>query len=243
MRYFLWLIAVLVALPMYAADYNESVAAISYNPSRLGSYSHLKVVNKATFTGGIDAQTNKADVNIMSSGALEITGNTDRVCTADNSSACNQIEKIGAMASEENCTSLSDLCASTDRGASLVTATSSVTQKNSLPYVETADLPDIKTSEDFPNNTGVDINMAGGDLTSDSRVFVRQLSGNLTKINLNVGTLIMNSGKTISVEGTGVSLELGDTTINSPGGNSSSQFSWQERIDDKGDKAKILAFK
>ncbi len=51
MRYFL--LGCLLAAVMPAFSYNETVAAISYNPSRMGAYTHLKVARKAILKGGL----------------------------------------------------------------------------------------------------------------------------------------------------------------------------------------------
>ncbi len=53
-------------------SYNESVAAISFNPSRLGAYTYLKAVSNATLAGGLDTQTNNVEMNIKSKGTVTL---------------------------------------------------------------------------------------------------------------------------------------------------------------------------
>ncbi len=69
---------------------NESVAAISFNPSRLGAYTHLKAVSKATLTGGVDTTTNSTDMNIKSQGTVSISDtNGDHTCVENSCSKGN----------------------------------------------------------------------------------------------------------------------------------------------------------
>ena len=53
MKYLLTL-AICMCTALSAFARNESVSAISYNPSRLGAYSHLKAVSKAVIPGGVN---------------------------------------------------------------------------------------------------------------------------------------------------------------------------------------------
>ncbi|MBP5430540.1 MAG: hypothetical protein J6Y25_06690 [Elusimicrobiaceae bacterium] len=53
MRY--WAAIVCVLFAGTAFGYNESVSAISYNPSRTGVYKKLTIVNKGTLAGGLEA--------------------------------------------------------------------------------------------------------------------------------------------------------------------------------------------
>ncbi len=58
MRYWAAMICILFA--GVAFGYNETVSAISYNPSRTGVYTKFKVLKKATFKGGLE--TNQINV-------------------------------------------------------------------------------------------------------------------------------------------------------------------------------------
>ncbi len=67
-----------------AFSYNESVAAISFNPSRLGAYTHLKAVTKAKLAGGLDTNQNEAVLNIKSKGTVTLQDdNTDHACSLE----------------------------------------------------------------------------------------------------------------------------------------------------------------
>ncbi len=249
MRYFLLFIAIMWVLPVYGANENESVAAISYNPSRLGAYSHLKIAQKAQLSG-IDS-TN-ADVNVMSTGTVEIT-NSGQSCNSPAGVAnCYTVTKVLSMAKRENCSEYSDLCSGSGAfNASLGTEANTVVQgkSSSSAYLLKSNLSDIATSDSFPTtNAGTTINMKGGSLTASgsSSVFVNQITGTLSNVKLDAlssGTIIVNDDKSIKVEGSSASFKLGDITITAPGGASSGSFSWQERHDHNGAKVKVLAFR
>ena len=55
MRYILGLVMLACVMPVCGQNYNESVAAISFNPSRTGAYEYLKIIKNAKLPGGIDA--------------------------------------------------------------------------------------------------------------------------------------------------------------------------------------------
>lgn len=73
-RFLLFLLLSVSSVGVFA--YNESVAAISYNPSRLGAYTHLKVVDQATIKGGIgETSEYKPEINVKSKHAVSIQHN------------------------------------------------------------------------------------------------------------------------------------------------------------------------
>lgn len=96
MRYLLGLCLLVVTVPVLG--YNEVVSAISYNPSRLGAYTHLKVAEKATLKGGLRADTidvlrnvqirdlsctqDVAECRLNRIGTVELFGNADTVRTS-----------------------------------------------------------------------------------------------------------------------------------------------------------------
>ncbi len=62
MRYLMLLVCLASFTSAYA--YNEMVSAIAYNPSRLGAYSYLKVLKKATFKAGLGTTGNLTEINL-----------------------------------------------------------------------------------------------------------------------------------------------------------------------------------
>ena len=248
MRYFLVGFAVLFAVSAWAADvsYNESVAAISYNPSRLGAYSHLKIAQKAVLKGGIDAQTNSADVNIITKGTVNISGGPD--CTGSN--ACHQVESVVPMAGETGCAGFSDNCNENDFTATLQTDSGTRVHGGSTAYETT--LPNIGDSSyevTFPSATGTNVELSAGTFTmgGDAKLFVKTLDATLTQAYLNIGTLIMN-GSTFEVKGSSPTFKIGKTSIKIKAGEdkncgNSCVFSWRTRIDAQGKKATVLTIK
>lgn len=63
------LFGVLLGCAAYAA---ETVSSVSFNPSRMGEYTYLKVSDKATLSGGLSATT----VNISSGGTVTMNADT-----------------------------------------------------------------------------------------------------------------------------------------------------------------------
>lgn len=248
MRYFLLFITVVCAVPVYAV--NESVASISYNPSRLGAYSHLKVAKKAQLSG-IDA-TN-ADVNITSVGTVEMT-NSRSQCNSNadvSQGKCDKVTTVLSMANRNNCGNYSDFCTNSDKSASLSTESNTVVQRKtvegSVNYLAANGLPDIATETQIPDSSiGTTVNVTGGILNatgSSSKVFVHQISGTLSNITLDAlssGTIILNQNKEITVTD---EFKLGNITIVPPGNApASGHFRWKERSDEYGSYGKVLTF-
>lgn len=65
-RIILVLAVAVLGVAAYAA---ETVSSVSFNPSRMGEYTYLKVSDKATLSGGLNATT----VNIASGGTVTMT--------------------------------------------------------------------------------------------------------------------------------------------------------------------------
>lgn len=254
MRYCLLFITVVCALPVYAV--NESVAAISYNPSRLGAYSHLKVAKKAQLSG-MDA-TN-ADVNITSVGTVEMTNSRSQCnSNADISQGnCDKVTTVLSMASRTGCSAYSDFCSNADKSASLSTGSNTVVQRKtvegSVNYLATSDLPDIATEVSIPSSMGTTVNVTGGTLNatgSSSKVFVNQITGTLANIKIDAlssGTIILNeknaANQNNKIEVTD-EFKLGNITIVPPGNApASGLFRWKERSDEYGSYGKVLTFR
>lgn len=68
-RIILVLIGAVLGVAAYAA---ETVSSVSFNPSRMGEYTYLKVSDKVTLLGGLEAAT----VNIASGGTVTMTADS-----------------------------------------------------------------------------------------------------------------------------------------------------------------------
>ncbi len=247
MRYFLLCAAVLGAGALYAQNYNETVAAISYNPSRFGAYSHLKIAKEATLTG-VDAQTNSADVNIMTKGTVLISGGPD--CTGTNE--CHQIDSVVPMAGEVGCSDFSDNCGENDFTATLQINSGTLVQGGDTPYTE--DVGNIEADGDdeykvsFPSIDGTKLYLAPQSVDSEeseltgSNIYVKEFK-NLDDANkkLEVDTLIMQEGTKIILPCSESGLSIGETNIDCGSWNKNEEIGWRDRIDDNGTKAKILS--
>ncbi len=62
MRYLMLLVCLVSFTSAYA--FNEVVSAIAYNPSRLGAYSYLKILQKASFKAGLGTTGNLTEINL-----------------------------------------------------------------------------------------------------------------------------------------------------------------------------------
>lgn len=259
MRYFLAGFVMMFTVSVWAADasYNESVAAISYNPSRLGAYSHLKIAQKAVLKGGIDAQTNSADVNILTKGTVNVQDGPD--CTDSN--ACHELGSVVSMAGEDGCANFSAHCGENDFAATLITDSDTLVHGGNVTYSNIT-LPEIvATGSDqesydvnFPlipgtTNTeipGTNLNLSAGAFTmgANTKLFVKTLNATLTNAHLDIGTLVMN-GSTFEVKGDNPTFKIGKTSITAGTKNcgNSCAFSWKTRIDNFGKKANVLAIK
>lgn len=103
------LLFILCLCAMGAFAYNEAVAAISYNPSRLGAYTYLKAVKEANLAGGLDMNTaalaNEKALHIRSQGTVRMTRSSYETCTNDqcNHSSIDKIENIKPITQFNRC--------------------------------------------------------------------------------------------------------------------------------------------
>ncbi len=229
MRYFYMLAVLFVAGVVQAQNYIDSEAAISYNPSRLGAYSHLKVVKQAQLTG-LDA-TN-ADVNIMSTGTVTLQS----ACSGTSCPASQTITHILPMPAVASCSG-SDFCAADD-DANYQTKLNTTTDAVVGSTVDTATLGDIASNDNnvaFPSAASLTVvTVKGGSFTDNGNAFVNTLTADVTKLTLQLNKLIMNNGTTINATS---SVSLGGKSVGTPG---SRNLYWDERTDTSGKKAKVL---
>lgn len=186
-------LGLLVLLVMCAASgfaRNESVSAISFNPSRLGAYTYLKVVNTATFAGGVDTKSNLAELNIQSSGTVKLhdANASDHLCANGNCSPVinnptgnlNSIDSLLPTCSG-TCTTAADM-----RGAVLKKASSS-------PADNGYDVNAEKQPTDA-DAQGTTIVFNGGTFsaTRDSYIHKFELNDSLTKLRIVADNLTVN---------------------------------------------------
>lgn len=184
-------LGLLVLLVMCAASgfaRNESVSAISFNPSRLGAYTYLKVVNTATFAGGVDTKSNSAELNIQSSGTVKLhdANASDHLCANGKCSPVinnptgnlNSIDSLGPTCSG-TCTTGADM-----QGAVLKKASSSPADNG---Y-------DVNAENQPTDAQGTTIVFNGGTFraTRDSYIHEFELNDSLTKLSIVADNLTVN---------------------------------------------------
>lgn len=169
MRYFLVGFAMVFATYAWAdeVELNESVAAISFNPSRMGTYSHLKIAQEATFLGGLDACTLK---NGACTSTAKVNINAPYTVTIEGGSQ-------GEIKTVEPASDATTTATTTKLKTNQFTQVyKSLTQNTSVTWPDGT----IETNSEWPGNnmTGVNINMYGGKLGTEgqnSQVFVNKL--------------------------------------------------------------------
>lgn len=165
-----------------AFAYNESVAAISYNPSRLGAYQYLKAVQKATLRGGLQVEEN-ASMSVRATGSVvlkeEESANecTLTKCSNDSSSGnLNQITKIAPATGDNVGTYVNS--------SAIVQKISSVQPITSYQYDGTAQ-PDAEQ--------GTDVKMNGGSLEASQDSFINKLEATADKLNIEATSIQINN--------------------------------------------------
>lgn len=132
MRYLILCGALLAAIP--ACAYNEALSAISYNPSRMGAYTHLKVAQTATLGGGLKVLNTTAGLNFRSVSGIELDDSANtRSCADATCATVNEITEIkpeGFNASDQCDTAHGRTCATS------VVAQKVLVQKNATSPVE-----------------------------------------------------------------------------------------------------------
>ncbi|MBR5151719.1 MAG: hypothetical protein IKW71_02680 [Elusimicrobiaceae bacterium] len=93
MKYLLTL-AICMCTALSAFARNESVSAISYNPSRLGAYSHLKAVRSAIIPGGVNWSGRVVNISSQNTVAFRDEQNAHKCTTKPCQSNINTIKNI-----------------------------------------------------------------------------------------------------------------------------------------------------
>ena len=181
-----------------AFAYNESVAAISYNPSRLGAYQYLKAVQTATLGGGLEIDKD-ATMNVQAQGTVSLTDtDNDNKCieghcsVADSNGNINQITTIAPAGSE---------------GDNVNTSVNSlaIMQKISTDHP----ILNYQYTDAGDSDKGTAVNMDGGALTATGDSFINQLSATANKLDIKATTSIQINNDAVADD----TLKLGTITL------------------------------
>ena len=233
MRSFLCICLCAVALPVLA--YNEIVPAISYNPSRLGSYTHLKAVETATLKGGLkvvgteeSTDEHRPTINIFKQVTLQ-----DDKHSASSSFNENNVNKITTVGDSES---------------TVVTKQSGGILQGKSGTLYAANGYNGTTNS---MNSGLSVTVhPGGTLktksTDDNNYsYIGSVTPTnpLDELNLNIDTNTLQLLGTNTITVSADSYTIGGVTIHKPVGWTVSKYSFEERVDDKGTRYKILSAK
>ena len=224
MRYFLFLCLLIVTFPVLG--FNESVSAISYNPSRLGAYTQLKAVSSATLQGGLKAEEG-ATVNVMSRGTVNVQDSLHS-CTSSSGvcSNINTITEIHPINERSNCSDLSSHC-----GWSTSQSGGALQGPSGRLYI-----PAGYNYESASTNTGLIVYMQGGSqLTASQDSYIGTIQ--------NVGRLSMAMSTEARVLGNVTvkdSFSLGGILISKPA-DTFQRYVFIERVDKNQKKYKVLS--
>ena len=196
--------------------YNEIVPAISYNPSRLGSYTHLKAVEKATLGGGLKvvgegAASERPTINIFKQVTLQ-----DNIHALPSDGNVNNVNRITQIGDGEN---------------NVVTKQSGgiLQGKDNNSFINVKSGGTLQTT-----NTNSNIYSYIGEF--------KNIKDPSLQVPLDITTNILElyDNNTITVTTDAENFTIGGVTINKPGWNVS-KYSFEERVDDNGTRYKILS--
>ena len=203
---------------MGAFAYNESVAAISYNPSRLGVYNTLKVVSTATLAGGLELDDD-AEMHIRATDTVVLLdeNRTAHTCTAD---SCAYREGVGDEGS------LNTIEVIRQKADGVAKAITQARMQGMGPDTFNLESYSIDDGTQPASSQGTDISMLGGVLSVTSSAYVGSLTVNepnttpsrdkpiwLDTSVLNVKNLHHVGSKTLSPTDSEAYFQLGKITI------------------------------
>ena len=229
MRSFLCICLCAVALPVLA--YNEIVPAISYNPSRLGSYTHLKAVATATLGGGLKVVGDgdeRPTINIFKQVTLQDTKHS-----ANSPFNANNVNKIATIGDLE--------------GTIVTKQSGGVLQgRNGTLYAANG-----YSGGGYSNNSGLTVIVkSGGTLrttntNSNNYSYIGEfedINNPSSQVPLDITTNILElyNNNTITVTTNAANFTIGGITINKPSG-TVSRYKFVERVDNAGTRYKVLS--
>ncbi len=193
------------ALSVFA--YNEEVAAISYNPSRLGVYENLMVVKKATFTGPINVEAAMMNIQPAQGQKITLRDDSPQHRCVGGAGGCaqanlNQITTITANSNQET-VEMQGMMQGFNNGN---------------PYLEEEYTVDKEPQP--AANQGTIITLNGGNLNSTGHSYIGKITGDGVKqLDINIDTYRSNNGNFFEGVGSGETIQLGSMKVPSPGNN------------------------
>ena len=187
-RIILSFILCMVAVGAFA--YNESVAAIAYNPSRLGQYNKLRATTQVTLAGGLNIEKDGA-LNIASMGTVSLKDDLHACGTSGGGVVCHfpnedQSGDVNYIETVQPATTNLTTSAVTDGFMMSMNKTGPNTGNplNSPTYqYDTGTQPSSAS-------WGTNINMTGGALTATSDSYIHKFSGIAGKLEMTVSELL-----------------------------------------------------
>ena len=209
-----------VLLPSFVFAYNESVAAISFNPSRLGGYSYLKAVKKATLRGGVDATDADTPLNIQSKGTVTLSDSTHN-CLKGSCTDLNTFTTIEP-----------DNLADTQADTSAVVQSAAFARSSAGPQSSYAIGQDLNNLDQSTK-----VVVSGGTLTATGDSYIYKFTENDALQQLTVTAKKLDLAKDLTVNN---SIKLGKITI-TPGSQAAKRYAFVERTTRRGKTVKVLA--
>ena len=238
-------IILLIMLSMCAQSLfavNEEVAAISYNPARLGAYEKLIAFEQATFNGGVRVEhDNEYDndglyIQTASNGTVTLRDEdashkcTGTACAADN---LNEITNIGPVDTGTKNTSTN-------------MPNTIVQKRNDPPYIPGEDGYKIDDDTNQPSSAqGTDVEVSSGEFSAEKDSFIDSFNNSTVK-------QLVVTAETINVVDSGnnfyakESFKLGGVEITgaSCNGGLCKEYAWVDRYPNNEDTAvQVLAVK
>ena len=222
------LIFTLCACAFSAFAYNEQVAAIAFNPSRLGVYKQLRVTRTATLNGGAEV-TAQGSMNIESNVTLNDV--TNKCESGSGNCDQNNLNKIDTIVPNGE---------DTANTSANVSGTLQKYKENGVYFGS------YSINSDSPAaDQGTQVHVRGGALTATGDSYVDNFkSDTVSKLTVTAGELaVVGTTSNQVVFGTTDSLKLGGITVNKStctGG--CKGYQWVERVPDNETQAvKVLA--
>lgn len=247
-------IILLIMLSMCAQSLfavNEEVAAISYNPARLGAYEKLIAFEQATFNGGVRVEhdpeydNDGLYIQTASNGTVTLRDEdashkcTGTACAADN---LNRIENIGPV----------DKNTATKKTSTNMPNTIVQKHNNGSPYIPGEDGYQIDDDTNQPSSAqGTDVKVYSGEFSAEKDSFIGSFDNStvkqlgVTAKTINVAENVADRGNFYAKE----SFKLGGVEITGPvvspcNGGLCKEYAWVERYPDQEDTAvQVLAVK
>lgn len=223
------LISILCACALSALAYNEQVAAIAYNPSRLGAYRQLRVTKTATLQGG---------ANVDANGSMNIESN---VTLKDETNKCEEGTGKCDKANLNQITTIVPDGEDTTNTSADVSGTLQKYKENSV-YIGSYNIDGTSPAAD----QGTRVNVLGGELTATGDSYIDNFkSDTVSKLTVTANELSVGTDTTSAVFGTTESLKLGGIKVNkSDCVGKCKEYQWVERLPDGATEAvKVLAVK